>query len=137
MVQIDTGVLVTICIFVLGVIGTLLTIIYKMNTGALKSLGDRIDKVEEKVDTRASEVKMSELDKKLDGEIAARNKKHDDAFTRVYGRIETLEKDQHKIELSSQKQISDLEVTVASFGSVYATKRDVENISGGEQGKRR
>jgi len=129
MVQIEMGVLVTIVLAVLGLIGALIGLLYKMHTGTIRDISRRVEKLET--------TELVGVQKKLDDEIAARNKKHDEAFTRVYGRIETLEKDVHRVEINAQKQLSDLEITTASFGGTYATRRDVEQLRDDLHGKRR
>lgn len=123
MVQIELGVLVAIVVFTLGIIGALLSIIYKLHTGTIRDLMTRLAKVEGDV-----EIKAENLQKKLDDETAARHKKHEESFIRVYGRIETLEKETHQTALATQKQISDLEITTAGFGATYVTRRDLEQL---------
>jgi hypothetical protein len=120
-VQIDVGVLVTIALALLGFIGALLTLIYRAHTGSVQRLQDKLDA----------------LEKSLAEEKDARIRKHDESMSRAYLRVETVERELHRVEVSAQKQISDLEVTTVGFGSTYATRRELEQLREDLSGRRR
>lgn len=110
--QIDLGLLVTVTLFVLSFIGALLMLIYRTHAVGVQRLQDKLDA-------------LGEL---LTAETAARVAKHDESFARVYARVEIVERDMHRVEVSTKKQISDLEVTTAGFGSSYVTRRELEQV---------
>jgi hypothetical protein len=113
------GDLIAIVSIVLGLIGTLLGIIYRLHTTTVRELKDEI----------------AGVNKKIDDEVKERTRRHDETYIRVFTRLEVVEKDAHRIEVATQKQVSDLEVTTAGFGSIYATRRELENMR--EEGRRR
>jgi hypothetical protein len=113
------GDVITIVIFALTCLGGLMGLIYRLHTSTVKVLEDKI----------------AAADKKIDDEKAERIRKHDETYARVFTRLETVEKDAHRIEISTQQQVSDLEITTAGFGSIYATRRELENLR--DEGRRR
>ena len=110
--QIDISVLVTIVLAVLGLIGTLLALVYRSHTSGIERL----------------QLVVDQLGAKLDAETGCRIQKHDDSLSRVYLRIEAVEKELHRVEVETKEQINDLNVTVAGFGSTYATRRELEQL---------
>jgi Sec-independent protein translocase protein TatA len=114
-----TGDLILVISIVLGLIGALLGIIYRLHTSAVKELKDEI----------------ADVNKRLADEVKERTRKHDETYTRVFERLEVVEREAHRIEVATQKQVSDLEVTTAGFGSIYATRRELESLREERRGR--
>lgn len=119
--QIDISVLVTIVLAVSGLIGALLALIYRSHMSSIERL----------------QLIADQLGAKLDAETGARIQKHDESVSRVYNRIETLERELHRVEVETKEQINDLNITVAGFGSTYATRRELEQLREEMAGRRR
>jgi hypothetical protein len=115
----STGDLIIIVLAVLGFIGALLGIIYRLHSSTVDKL----------------EAEIAAANKKIDDEVKERIRKHDDTYARVFTRLETVEKDAHRIEVATQKQVSDLEVTTAGFGAIYATRREFESLRDERRGR--
>lgn len=97
------GILVTV---VMALIGTLWAILRN-------SINDAYDTIEREREQR--EVAVKEVSDKLDAEREARVTRHDASIERVFTEIDKV-----------KDKVSDLEVTVAGFGSVYVTRAEVQ-----------
>ena len=110
--MIDIGILVTIAIFVLTLIGTLLTMIYRSHQEQIKQI----------------QIKLDIYETKLAAEAVARVNQYDGSFARVYTRIEDVEQELHKLAISTQQQIGDLNTTVAGFGGTYVPRSEINQL---------
>ena len=119
--QIDLSVLVTIVLAVFGLIGALIALIYRAQVDSVARLQLGID----------------QTGARLDAETGARISNHDNSMVRLYGRMEALEHEVHRAEVETRAQVSDLNVTVAGFGSTYATRRELEQLREDSGSRRR
>lgn len=110
--QIDIGTLVTITLAVLALIGTLLGMLYKAQQDNLKHTQARLDTCEAKIDN----------------ETAVRVEQHNEATVRLYARIEDVERELHRSEVSVQQQLGDLNTTVAAFSGAYAPRSELNQL---------
>lgn len=108
---------------VLWVVGALLTIAMAL-TGTiwallLKNIDHVRNSIKEAADTVSKEREhcdklINELNEKLEAERDSRVARHDASIERVFSEIDKV-----------KDKVADLEVTVAGFGSIYATRAEI------------
>jgi len=137
MLQLELSNLLTVALAALALMGGMVAFIVRMYDAKLKDLSLRVDGA-----FRASQAaEKAAVDEEKNRILAvqaladARSAEHKDAFTRSYRRIEDLEKEVHQSAIQTQRQVSDLEVTVSSFGGMYVTKHELERCQDTNTGR--